>query len=403
MHSRQIWGIGSAIGACLCFLVLSLIALLYARPRSRPYLNRVSFRVMVYALTANMLHGIATAVCAFQTQDSSACGFSVWLILLTLQFSSWLIFGIALNLQLVLIHGISGHVMEKYYILSALIIALCVTIPPFAYKQYGWDDLNEACWMTASDPSVRLKWQLTTQLMWSLLAAVGESVVFCTVLSYMFRHQILHGKKLRNGSFGGESGGMNFSLDAKTKALNHAALYRSVIIRISCYPLASIIINGLTVACDLYLSVKGSIDSEKDLNIAILNNLVYGLRPSIYALLAVSDPALLRALRSAIHDCRSKTGHSKPCTSSDTPGNIASQLTVHIELEEVRRTDDGEMLPPLVAQKNALDGYGKDLNEDLTSNQMIERIRKSHVQRAKDAKIAAAIAKEERQDFKSQI
>ncbi|KAJ6601418.1 hypothetical protein DFH09DRAFT_562910 [Mycena vulgaris] len=414
----QIWGISAAIGACLCMLVLGLIIVLYVRSSTRPFLDRVSFRIMVYALACNMLYGISTAVCAFQTADSVACGFSVWLIMMTLQFGSWLIFGIALNLQLVLVHGVNGHIMEKYYILAALTIALCVTIPPLASHQYGWDELNGACWMTAADQKKRLRWQLGSQLIWSLLAAVGEAIVFLIVLSYMFRHQIVHGSRIRSDSRSTRSDtqvGAPYA-DPKTKVINHAAQYRSVIIRISFYPMVSIALNGITVACDLYLSVTGSISSQRDMNVAILNNLMYGIRPVIYALLAISDPALMRAMRSVLNEARGRKDNTTGNSSSGGPshatgGASQGQITVHIEPEEVRQTDDGDTLPPMSplgsAHKSPLGGMFGKAEEGLVSGDDLPNrlsvLRRGHVQRAKEAKAAAAVAREERKDFKTQI
>ncbi|KAJ6623072.1 hypothetical protein B0H10DRAFT_2213769 [Mycena sp. CBHHK59/15] len=373
-----------------------------------------------------MIHGTATAVCAFQTADSPSCGLSVWLIMVTLQFGSWLIFAIALNLQLVLVHGINGHHMEKFYIAGAFTLALCVTIPPYASKQYGWDDLNEACWMTASDPSERLRWQaclplpiiiqpLGSQLIWSLLAAVSETVVVAIVVGYMFRHQIVHGRNIRSGSRSRSDTvqGTTVAADLKAKTINHAAQYRNVIVRISFYPMVSIALNGITVACDLYLSVTGSISSQKDLNISTLNNLMYGLRPAIYALLAISDPSLLRSLRCAVNEFRGKKDNTTGNSSSGGPVSGSTmisqgQITVHIELEEVRQTDDGESLPPLrdVRAKDAGafekedEGFA-DSGEDLPSR--LSALRRGQLQRVREAKAAATAARAERKDFKTQI
>ncbi|KAJ7501654.1 hypothetical protein B0H11DRAFT_1908090 [Mycena galericulata] len=56
------------------------------------------------------------------------------------------------------------------------------------------------------------------------------------------------------------------------------------------YPLSSIVLNGLNVAFDLYLSVTGTICYRAEFNIKILDNTVYGVRPFVYALLAITDP-----------------------------------------------------------------------------------------------------------------
>ncbi|KAJ7024370.1 hypothetical protein C8F04DRAFT_1270386 [Mycena alexandri] len=407
LTSARIWGISAAIGACFCSLVLVVIAGLYTRPSTRKFLNRVSFRIMVYALACNMLYGIATAVCAFQTADSRGCGFSVWLIMLTLQCSSWLMFGIALNLQLVLVHGLNGHTMEKFYILGALVIAIGVTVPPLATKQYGWDPLNEACWMTATEPKKRLRWQLGCQVIWSLFAAVGETIVFITVLVHMFRHQFVHGRRIQNASRALKGPA---PVDAKTRTMKHATAYRKVIIRISFYPMVSIVLNGITVGCDLFLSVSGSISTQTDLNVSTLNNLMYGLRPSIYALLAISDPALIRAVRSLLHRDSSSIDHSsrdRPLSYAPTV-SVKRPMTVHIELEELRKTDDGKTPPPpppsprsefkldLDSPIKAEFGMAADVAE-------AEEGRRSRLERVIEERTAEAVERDERKNFKTQI
>lgn len=53
MLSRNVlWAATSGAGAGLCFVVLSIIAVAMIHPASRHHLDRVSFRIMIYALTA---------------------------------------------------------------------------------------------------------------------------------------------------------------------------------------------------------------------------------------------------------------------------------------------------------------------------------------------------------------
>ncbi|KAJ7750224.1 hypothetical protein B0H16DRAFT_1549877 [Mycena metata] len=397
--TSYIWGISAAIGACFCFLVLVLIAALYTRPSTRKFLNRVSFRIMVYALACNMVHGIATAVCAFQTANSRGCGFSVWVILLTLQCSSWLIFGIALNLQLV--HGQNGHTMEKFYILSALVIAISVTVPPLATKQYGWDPLNEACWMTATEPKTRLRWQLGCQVIWSLFAAVGETIVFITVSVYMFRHQFVHGRRIQNASrvlIG------SAPVDAKTRTMKHATTYRKVIIRISFYPMASMILNGITVGCDLFVT-----SARCRILILHLDNLMYGLRPSIYALLAVSDPALIRAVRSLLHrDSSSIDSGDRPLSFAPSTLSHKRPMTLHIELEELHKKYGGKTPPPPPPSPRS--EFKMDLDSPIQAE--FDKVadaeeawegRRTQLERVIEERTAQAVERVERKNFKTQI
>ncbi|KAF5371429.1 hypothetical protein D9757_010015 [Collybiopsis confluens] len=136
-QSNLLWGVTSAVGAGLCFLVLLAIVAVWWHPISRPSLDRVSFRVVTLALVANMIFGIASAVGGMMTHDGFLCGFSVFVLQLTLQISSFLLLCVALNLQFVVVHGFNGRNLEKFYIIFSLGMSAVLAIPPYAANQYG--------------------------------------------------------------------------------------------------------------------------------------------------------------------------------------------------------------------------------------------------------------------------
>lgn len=78
--SNRLWAIPSAVGAGLCFLVLMIIVPVALHPASRSHLDRVSFRIVVYALVANMIFGIASAVGGTETGPGFACSFSIFVL-----------------------------------------------------------------------------------------------------------------------------------------------------------------------------------------------------------------------------------------------------------------------------------------------------------------------------------
>jgi hypothetical protein len=144
--SNLLWAVTSTVGAILCFLVLLVIGIVWLHPKSRPHLDRVSFRIVTLALFANMTFGIASTVGAMMTTDNFFCGFSVFVLQLTLQISSFLLFCIALNLLLVVCYRFNGQNMEKFYIIFSLVMSAVLVVPPYAANQYGWDPLELDCW-----------------------------------------------------------------------------------------------------------------------------------------------------------------------------------------------------------------------------------------------------------------
>ncbi|KIY65767.1 hypothetical protein CYLTODRAFT_424065 [Cylindrobasidium torrendii FP15055 ss-10] len=413
--SLKLWAYSSFVGGGLCALVLLIIGAVLLHPESRKHLDRVSFRVMAWALLANMVFGIANG-CAGLTPTGTGCTVEVWVVQLTLQLSTFLLFCVALNLQLVLVHGINGQKMEKYYYICSVSLAMALTIPPLAAKQYGYDELTDACWYASSDRTERLRWQVSTQILWSIICSVGELVTFATVLYHMLRHQVLHGHaRSRSISTVGTRSRAG-SVDAHNLPKPPANVYRGVIMRIALYPLASLVINSITVACDLYASVSSGVKTRTAFRILLLNDFCYGGRSVVYALLALSDPALVRALTTLWRVAMNKTDATSNDTSTGGPKTNLSQtqITVHIELNEIRQLDDGTQLPPTQSLKDMAnsDMSNASISKDMEAESgvtfdanatRLENMRRAQIGRAMDMRQEAQERKQERKDFKKQI
>ncbi|ESK88320.1 hypothetical protein Moror_14842 [Moniliophthora roreri MCA 2997] len=95
-------------GAALCFIVLTIIAIVWVHPTSKSHLDRVSFRILVYAVFVNMVYGTSVVVEIYH-QDKKYCALEMWWILFTSQLPVYLLFFIGLNLQLVLSFARSGR------------------------------------------------------------------------------------------------------------------------------------------------------------------------------------------------------------------------------------------------------------------------------------------------------
>ncbi|KAJ6589501.1 hypothetical protein B0H19DRAFT_238379 [Mycena capillaripes] len=348
--SNQLWAVTAIIGAVLCGVVLIGIGILAMNPVCRPHLDRVSFRILVWALAANTVFGVTNAIGGKFTGPTWTCGLDIWLLQLTLELSSFLLFSIALNLQLVVIHQVNGKKMEKYYIWGSIILSLALTVPPYALKQYGWDPLVEDCWYSNPDPKQRLAWQIGTQLFWSLLAVAGEVICTTIVVLYMIRHQ------LRRNRLGTTSGtrsnagtrSRSGSVVAANNQVSHANAYRGIIFRIVVYPIASAVFNLISVVCVIHATQNDGVHNWLGYRVLLLSDFVYGGRSVMYALLAATDPALVRAVRAFIHHSRGLHPSSFSGAQSSLRGPTESKgtLSVHIELSTIYQNDSGMILSP---------------------------------------------------------
>jgi len=336
--SNQVLAGMAATGAGFCFIVLVVTAVLAWNPISRSQLDRVSFRILVCALIANMFFGAGFTMCA-TVKQGRLCSFSTFLTQFCLDLSGWLIFSIALNLVLVLIYKVNGQMMEKYYICFGLVMSMCTSIPPYALNQYGWDPLLETCWYSSGADTERLRWQIGTQLAWTVAIVLGETICFLSVLFYMLRHELIHGRDLNAVRVRSDNKSMD--TQANSSAMSHVYRFRGIILRIGLYPLASWMLNVTTVGFDIYQTTSGGILNRMQFRLFVTDNVFYGGRPIVYALLAATDPSLVRAMRALIQYRREADGPSSSLSFWRNGMRTIStgQITVHVELEEVRHTD----------------------------------------------------------------
>ncbi|KAJ7926232.1 hypothetical protein B0H13DRAFT_1090619 [Mycena leptocephala] len=122
-------------GVALSVLFLAVVAFLQWNPVSRPCLDRVSFRLLVYALIGNVIFG--TVMFPPMKGPSPGCTLISFLYATAPMFSASLFCCMAVNLQLVLIHGVNGNKMEKYYLLAAAFLCAACNIPPLAAGIFG--------------------------------------------------------------------------------------------------------------------------------------------------------------------------------------------------------------------------------------------------------------------------
>ncbi|KZV65579.1 hypothetical protein PENSPDRAFT_689741 [Peniophora sp. CONT] len=355
--SNQLWAVTSAVGAGLCFLVLVVIAAMYTHQGSRVHLDRVSFRLMLYSLLANTVFGIVSAIGGTLTGPSIGCGLSIFLLQLTLEMSSFLLFCIALNLQLVVVHGVRGKHLEKYYVAFSIVTALAITVPPYAAGQYGWDPLVKDCWYTNDNQQQRLAWQIGTQLIWTGLTVTGEVVTACTVTTYMLRVHFRQ-KNILSAATSSRSSGSTHperksrlrsgSSGSSLKPMSiHANTYANVVIRIALYPFASCVINLTSIVCVIHATSTNGIQNGNDYRILLLSDFLYGGRAVVYALLAATDPALVRAVRAFVaHHMNWQWGSSTTMrshmginTHSGTSRTRRESLSVQVELSTVVASD----------------------------------------------------------------
>ncbi|KAJ7465898.1 hypothetical protein FB451DRAFT_1261297, partial [Mycena latifolia] len=237
-------------------LLLVAFAYLVWNQASRPHLNRVSFRLLVYAIISNIVYALTLLVNNQNMMGhSAACSFVAFLtVVLNL---------ISRNIRLVLVYNVNGNKMEKYYTIGSLFF--CV-----------------------------FRWLVGTQLVWRILTSSIDVLSFAAILIFMVRYDMrIRRLRRHTGSSFHHSGILTL---ASSRPLPPIVRYRRMIMRISLYPLLSCFISITTCILDVY-TVKNLVLTGFSVRLRILDMFIHPFRSILYALLAAADPSFLAALR----------------------------------------------------------------------------------------------------------
>ncbi|KAJ7187732.1 hypothetical protein GGX14DRAFT_702082 [Mycena pura] len=357
-------------GVALSVLLLAAVAYLQWNPASRPHLNRVSFRLLLYALIAKRQHG-------------PICSFTAFLGAGSLLFSACMFCCMAINLSFVLVYGLNGNKLEKYYIFGSLFLVGACNIPAWATGALGRYTTNGACWLRGPD-QWQLQWLIGTKTVWVVIMTLLEVLSFVQILVFMVRTQF-RVRRLRTDTGSENPGQTATEVGTLRSSLPKLPIvrYRSTIIRIGwaqpgLYPLLSCFLTITSCIADVYIISHVEItDYHKRLGILgshriapflysaavddqCIDTLMYSLRALLYALLAALDPSLHRAVRALRPRAAAEpvqTMHSQPWNLSvSTLANTAPSTALHTL----------PVLPhdPAEADAEATVAQGKETEED---------------------------------------
>jgi len=336
----------------VCGLVLVAYAVVALFPGARNELDRVSFRLLVQALIFHVLFGISYALSP--VHPGRGCDFAAFAVNFTLSFTTFYMASIAINLQLVLVHGVNGKMMEKYYVIVTVVLSCALNIPPYALGQFGWNDLSETCWYSNPDDRARLKWIVATQSLWICLAAVIEMVCSSIILYWLYRYwrainsltPEAPSSDLSANVRGGHPEKFWFPDPGMSIILSRDPTFRKIVIRIALYPIVSLIFNIGTVALDLHISVT-RVKSQLDYRLLVVDLFLLGARTFAYALLASWDPSFVNAVQ-------------KVCRSWSLP-SIRTKLNFALTQTN---TDDGKLSADVEQQQASISSSNSQGSKD---------------------------------------
>ncbi|KAF4584803.1 hypothetical protein EYR38_002034 [Pleurotus pulmonarius] len=142
-------------GTILCFLVLLAHGAATPSPKGRPHLDRGSLRLLCYSLF----------------------------------------------FKLVLVNGVNGKAMEKYYVIVVTLLSIVLTVPAFGLNRLGWEEANFICWLKSPDEHTKVQWLISTQPFWIVPAATIETICSVTMLFWMAKLQAIQQAEALDAEF----------------------------------------------------------------------------------------------------------------------------------------------------------------------------------------------------------
>ncbi|KAJ7614852.1 hypothetical protein FB45DRAFT_936218 [Roridomyces roridus] len=290
-------------GVGLTGIVLASYGYLALSPVSRRHLDRVSFRLLVYALVAHMVFGASVLVMTLHAYTDWRCSLLSFATNIALQFSGGMFFCVAINLPLVLAHGFNGQKTEKYYVFgTAFVSAVCNGVA-YACGALGWESAEQVCWYRSTNPARKLSWVVGTQTFWIFLISVGEIMAFLSIVWYLFRytHSVRPSLTPR----------LSRSKPRSDAADSTIFMYRGIILRIAIYPLVSAVMNMTGALFDLYV-IRHPIAAKQNAGLDIADLAMFAIRPLVYGLLAATDPSFINAINAIRRGEASSTDPDAP-------------------------------------------------------------------------------------------
>ncbi|KAG7093484.1 hypothetical protein E1B28_007159 [Marasmius oreades] len=233
-----------------------------------------------------------------------------------------------------MIHGIDGAKAEKYYVWGSLSLAVVLGVLTYVSKQLVYDS-KVGCYYYDPNPVRGFWWRMGMQNIWSFLTMAGELSTFCSVVIYMVRVKVFSSGPSPAATV---PGSQRLSASHQYRKPLGPRQYRNVVLRISLYPLSSLVTSGLSAIGTISRPVQG-IKTRSDWIALNTFHAAFLFRGTLYALVACADPAITQGLKVLYrHYTRRQTSSLPPSTQIDIAPPLASHScsgAADLELEGI--------------------------------------------------------------------
>ncbi|KAJ6474805.1 hypothetical protein C8R45DRAFT_935332 [Mycena sanguinolenta] len=181
--------------------------------------------------------------------------------------------------------------MEKYYVIGIMLIGIISNVTQYVSGNLQWD---ETYWFGSRDPLATLRWLVGVQIVWLLLASLGEVISFTIIVGYLVVYRLVP-----------EDTPPSHPSTSSHRPGSTILRFRNIILGIGMYPLVYCILNISTTVIEFCIQKQLETSQQQWLPgilalISLLLDLaIYVGRPLIYGLLTATDP-----VRFIVHGAR---------------------------------------------------------------------------------------------------
>jgi hypothetical protein len=195
---------------------------------------------------------------------------------------------IAVNLQLIVVHGVSTTGFIKYYVGGAWLVTAIIMAVSAANNVWGWEPKSQTCFMALSDPARRRFWNIASLHAWTLLSMTICLVCTACVLVRLLRTRAYIQQALVASTQ---------SSKVQMHQLNHVAwricVYPAILSTCACFmkfrggaDRELVFVNAVGVPATIYINSSGPLDSGKRVLLCI-QTAIYALGHMLLGLTAI--------------------------------------------------------------------------------------------------------------------
>ncbi|KAI9638993.1 uncharacterized protein MKK02DRAFT_42023 [Dioszegia hungarica] len=337
----NIWiSIGAAsVSLVLCSIVLGLAYLVWSRPNTRPMIDRVSFRLLLWSVAFEMVYDIAYIMVELDSVflfGNGLCASSLYFMIAAMTTVNYLCTCIAVNLMLTITFGFNPVKLglEKWYVGTSLLIGFMVPLVPAATGHFRNDPVLGVCWVSGDSLEVLMRRIILDLYLWQILSCFIATLAVIIVLTTLFRQgrelsaALFASNQLNQSIFAhgspdpadleGGSGQAKKGIWARAKLWRRNRVTKSkakadgslksqledafvrIAFQISLYPISLIVVNGIITVGELCVTQAEGVHSRPVFVLYCIYYFLYGGRGIAFAALAFFiDPCFRRALGEA--------------------------------------------------------------------------------------------------------